>query len=141
MFLTRDTRSSYHRGVLVECIRTEYPNQDQDDDRPEINWWVYVYLNKGNSPFRRDTPLTEVRAALKRAEGCRDFEHVRRGIEQSHDDPSAPWQQDCWWIRAGCDFQHSWDVGARYTWECIAAEGRLMVDALIAAGIVMEVII
>jgi hypothetical protein len=128
----RETRGIVYKGVYIEAIHS-------DDHHSGDGWWVYLSLNSFNSVIQRDTPLKEIANLLAQGDH-REFCHIRRVTEQSHDNPDAEWKQDHWWIRAGDDFHHEWDGKpyrySPYTWEDMFSEGRCMVDALVENGVV-----
>jgi hypothetical protein len=133
--IIRETRGIRYRQVFIEAVRR--PGYEPDTAR----WNVYIGLSDALNPrFVRETPLREIEALLYTVEAgdCRPFTHLRRCCEQSHDNPQDRWQEDAWWYRVGDDFLHSWDEGCQYDWDDMFFEGKRMVDALYAAGVIID---
>lgn len=146
----RDVWTGRHRGVAYEVschyrtgesriVLNEWSGFEVRTNEPKRQCWAhYIYLHEGMIPAeKRPAFFAPLRDDAMRSTGFRFYDYYKSALADlewhggiTFYDILHADQPGCRTIKAGCDYQHSWDDGCRYTAEVVEREASATIDSL-----------
>lgn len=130
----RELYREEYRGINIEVSRQW--NKYDEDRNPDGVWCFYLHLLVEQFPVELHPDLTRPKKTLDYGTTLQPYAECLEGLDW-HSGMTfyevSKFAEPFRTIKAGCDFNHLWDEGQRYSADGVMSEARRCVDSLFVA--------